>query len=168
MFRVRRATIAILGCALLSASPLSAADAPNPKTSGVKSPTPQAAAPLALPSAEVIITLIRRTLLTLNDALQTGNFTVLRDAAAPSFREKNTVYRLSTAFAALMAQNIDLSPVAVLSPQLVDPPSIDPRISLLRLRGKYDVKELRLEFELFFQNVGGVWRPFGISVLPQQ
>jgi hypothetical protein len=38
-----------------------------------------------MPEAEKVVLLLRTTLLTLNDALQTGNFTVLRDVSAPSF-----------------------------------------------------------------------------------
>ena len=41
-------------------------------------------APVAVP-AETVLLLIRSTLISLNDALQTGNYTVLRDLGAPSF-----------------------------------------------------------------------------------
>jgi hypothetical protein len=37
-----------------------------------------------MPDAEKIVLLVRTTLITLNDALQTGNFTVLRDIGAPA------------------------------------------------------------------------------------
>ena len=38
-----------------------------------------------MPDAEKIVLLLRNTLITLNDAIQTGNFTVLRDRGAPGF-----------------------------------------------------------------------------------
>ena len=47
-----------------------------------------------MPDAEKIVLLLRTTLITLNDALQTGNFTVLRDMGAPGFRDANTAARL--------------------------------------------------------------------------
>ena len=63
---------------------------------------PQAEQPqLAMPDAEKIVLLVRTTLITLNDALQTGNFTVLRDIAAPGFREVNTAGRLAQSFSDL-------------------------------------------------------------------
>ena len=37
-----------------------------------------------MPDAEKIVLLLRTSILTLNDALQTGNFTVLRDMGAPA------------------------------------------------------------------------------------
>jgi hypothetical protein len=164
MSRVFCTTFALIGYAFLAVLPVNAgADASKQPSHTQALPS----APVAMPSAETIVSLIRRTLLTLNDALQTGNFTVLRDVAAPSFREINTAHKLSGVFAPLIAQDIDLSPVAVLAPELVDPPAIDPKTSLLRLRGRYAAKNLRLEFELFFQHVVGTWRPFGISVVPQ-
>src|SRR5579885_3484421 len=52
---------------------------------------------VAMPDAEKIVLLLRTTLLTLNDALQTGNFTVLRDKGAPGFRNANTPAQLSQA-----------------------------------------------------------------------
>lgn len=119
-----------------------------------------------MPGAEAIVTLIRTSLLTLNDALKTGNFTVFRDASAPSFREKNSAHRLSQIFANLVSQQLDLSAVAVMVPELVDPPSIDQRTGLLRIRGRYTTQQLGLEFELNFQNVKGAWLLFGISVVP--
>jgi len=51
--------------------------------------TPVAPAPSSpaytVPDADRIVLLVRASLLTLNDALQSGNFSVLRDRAAPSF-----------------------------------------------------------------------------------
>ena len=39
---------------------------------------------VVMPDAEKIVLLLRVTLITLNDAVQTGNFTVLRDMGAPA------------------------------------------------------------------------------------
>jgi hypothetical protein len=57
------------------------------------------ASQVVMPDAEKIVLLLRASLLTLNDALQTGNFTVLRDMGAPGFRDANTAARLSQSFA---------------------------------------------------------------------
>jgi hypothetical protein len=51
---------------------------------------------------------------------QTGNFTVLRDIGAPSFREVNTAGRLAQSFSDLTRKNIDLSAVTVITPQLTE------------------------------------------------
>ncbi|WP_370157515.1 hypothetical protein [Bradyrhizobium ottawaense] len=64
--------------------------------------TPAQAAAAALPSLPVTLEqalyLIRSTLLTLNDANRTGNYTVLRDLAAPDFQARNTAADLALNF----------------------------------------------------------------------
>jgi hypothetical protein len=60
--------------------------------------------------------LIRSTLIALDHANRTGNYTVLRDLGAPGFQTANTAARLSEIFANQRAQNADLSGVAVIEP----------------------------------------------------
>lgn len=51
-----------------------------------------------------------------NNAVQTGNFTALRDTGAPGFREAHSTAQLSRFFSNLGAQKVDLSAVAVITP----------------------------------------------------
>lgn len=158
------------GCAALALAGLLLAGTPAPAQLSKGSDTkaaPAAPAPkAAMPDAEGIVLLIRTTLLTLNDAVQTGNFTVLRDRAAPSFRDANSAARLAIIFANLAQRGIDLSAVSILAPQLAETPVIDPRSSLLRIKGQFPGRPVRIDFELMFQPVGGHWRVFGLSVQP--
>lgn len=119
-----------------------------------------------LPDASQIIVMVRTSLLTLNDALRSGNFTVLRDVAAPSFRDANTAARLSQSFAPLMRDRIDLSAVAVLPPDLTEAPAIDPASGQLLIKGRFALGASSVAFKLAYQNVQGRWRLFGISVRP--
>ena len=68
------------------------AQAPKPQpTSAPAQPRQPAATPQKLPvSVEQALYLIRSTLLTLNDANRSGNYTVLRDLAAPGFQARNS------------------------------------------------------------------------------
>ena len=116
---------------------------------------------VTMPDAEKIVLLVRTTLITLNDALQTGNFTVLRDIAAPGFREVNTAGRLAQSFSDLTRKNIDLSAVTVITPQLTEPPSLDREKGMLR-----PGEPVQINFELLYQAVDGRWRLFGLSVQP--
>ncbi len=52
-------------------------------------------------SLEQALYLIRSTLITLNDANRSGNYTVLRDLASPEFQGNNTAADLSQIFADL-------------------------------------------------------------------
>jgi hypothetical protein len=134
-------------------------------------PTPPAPAPQQqqqLPvSLEQALYLIRSTLLSLNDANRTGNYTVLRDLAAPDFQAKNTAADLAQVFSDLRRRNFDLFSVALAAPQLSAPPALDGS-GMLRLTGAFPTRPLQINFDLLFQNVGGQWRLFGISVATPQ
>ena len=102
----------------------------------------------------------------LNDAIQTGNFTVLRDKAAPGFREVNSAARLGQIFADLAARKMDLSVTSVLSPQLTEAPVLDQAKGMLNIKGYFPTTPVQINFEMLFQSVAGRWRLFGISVQP--
>src|SRR5215510_6136236 len=129
---------------------------------------PKSAAPaqprVAMPDADKILLLVRSTLLTLNDALQTGNFTVLRDMGAPGFRDANSAGKLAQIFAPLASQGVDLSAVTVLAPQLTAMPTIDPQRQMLHLKGYFPGEPLQVNFEILYESVAGRWRVFGLSV----
>ena len=64
---------------------------PKPAPAQQQPPPQQTQQQPAMPvSTEQALYLIRSTLLTLNDANQSGNYTVLRDLAAPDFQARNT------------------------------------------------------------------------------
>lgn len=107
--------------------------------------------------------LIRTSLLTLNDANKSGNYTVLRDLAAPAFRDANTSADLAGVFADIRKRRFDLFSVAVIEPELTAPPTIGAN-GLLRLTGRFNTQPLLITFDLLFQIVDGQWRLFGISV----
>jgi hypothetical protein len=142
---------------ILGAWPAGAQAADAPK----KAEAPE----VVLPSAETVVILIRTTLLSLNDAMRTGNFTVLRDVASPSFREANTAGRLYQIFADVAAKNIDLAAVAILGPQLQQAPSIDQN-RRLHIGGYFPGTPVQVNFDLIFEPVNGQWRLFGLSVVP--
>jgi hypothetical protein len=107
--------------------------------------------------------LIRSTLLTLNDANRSGNYSVLRDLAAPSFQAKNSAADLAQIFSNLRGRRFDLFAVAISAPKLTAPPHIE-NGGLLRLTGYFPTRPLQIDFDLLFQDVGNEWRLFGISV----
>ncbi len=126
---------------------------------------PPAAKGLAVPPAESLLIMIRTTLVALNHANWTGNYTVLRDLAAPAFRTANDPARLGQIFANLRSRNLDLSPVAIVTPKVSKPPAITPQ-GMLDITGVFPTRPLQINFQLLFQPVAGKWRLFGISVNP--
>lgn len=128
----------------------------DPKSSDVK---PK----LALPDADKIVLLVRTSLLSVNDALQTGNFTVLRDKAAPAFRDGSTAVSLGKSLDALVEKRMDLSAVAIIAPQLTDLPSITSD-GVLHLKGYFPGEPVGIGFDLAYQAVGGAWRLLGLNI----
>ncbi|WP_244608324.1 hypothetical protein [Bradyrhizobium algeriense] len=109
-----------------------------------------------------VMILIRSSLLALDQANKTGNYTVLRDLGAPGF-QTNTAARLAEIFAKQRNDNLDLSGVAVIDPQLNLLPQIEAN-GLMRMAGFFPSVPSQVNFELAFAPVSGQWRLFGISV----
>ncbi|WFU70521.1 hypothetical protein [Bradyrhizobium sp. CB2312] len=128
----------------------------QPATAPTKQGGPQVA-------IEQALYLIRSSLLTLNDANRSGNYSVLRDLAAPEFQARNSAADLALAFSDLRSRKFDLFGAALLAPRLSVPPSVNAN-GMLRLSGNIPTRPLQIDFDLLFQNVGGSWRLYGLSV----
>jgi hypothetical protein len=139
--------------------------APAPKQAEPQKPAP-AQKPQAPVTLQQALYLIRSILLTLNDANRSGNYTVLRDLAAPGFQAKNSAADLGQIFADLRSRHVDLFAVALMAPQLTAAPAVEGH-GLLRLTGYFPTQPLRIAFDLLFQDVDHSWRLFGISVQTQ-
>jgi hypothetical protein len=122
---------------------------------------PQTPKPAQIDRNGVMI-LIRSSLLALDQANKTGNYTVLRDLGAPGF-QSNTAARLGEIFAKLRNDNLDLSGVAVIDPQLSLLPQIEAN-GLMHMAGFFPSVPTQVNFDLSFAPVSGQWRLFGISV----
>jgi hypothetical protein len=101
--------------------------------------------------------------LTLNDANRSGNYSVLREIAAPSFRDRNSAADLAIIFAELRRARLDLSVAAVLAPELDAAPALDDQ-RRLRLKGSYATAPNRIQFDLAFEAVEGQWRLHGLTI----
>jgi hypothetical protein len=123
--------------------------------------TPAASKPAQIDRNGVLI-LIRSSLLALDQANKTGNYTVLRDIGAPGF-QSNSAARLGEIFAKLRNDSLDLSGVAVIDPQLNLLPQIEAN-GLMRMAGFFPSVPTQVNFDLSFAPVNGQWRLFGISV----
>ena len=118
---------------------------------------------VAMPHNLVLVQLVRSTMIALNHANSTGNYTVLRDLGAPSFRNANTSARLAVIFSKIRKKNLELRPLLVVDPVFAPPPGFDKR-GLLRLRGYFPTRPERINFNLSYQVVAKRWRLFSVSV----
>src|SRR5437588_11672547 len=124
-------------------------------------PTPSPR-PVAIDKDSVLI-LIRTTLVALQQANQTGNYSVLYNISAPGFQSRNSPDRLSQIFANLRAKNFDLSGVVVLEPQLMVMPEMYSN-GVMRMAGFFPSVPMQVYFDLQFVPVEGQWRFIAITV----
>jgi len=150
------------GTTTLMLWPHAQAQAPKqPAPKQQSQPQAQAPKPAQIDRNGVLI-LIRETLLALDQANKTGNYTVLRDLGSPEF-QTNSAARLAEIFVQQRKDNIDLSGVAVIDPQLTLLPQIEAN-GMMHMAGFFPSVPTQVNFELAYAPVGGRWRLFGLSV----
>ena len=153
-----------LGVLLLSGLASRAEDPKPAPHAGPHRSAPRTESPRPAPiDRNGVLILIRSALLALDDANKTGNYSVLRDLGAPGFREANSDARLAEIFASQRKQNLDLSGVAVLEPQLSLLPQIEPN-GMMRMAGFFPSAPTQVNFELLYVPVNRQWRLMGIAV----
>lgn len=171
------ASLCIAGAVLVSAS-AGAQQAPDAKTAPPKNeqggavpaapekigapPATANAQTILAPQPEALLSMIRSTLTALDHANKANNYTVMRELGGPELQKLSAV-QLSETFSNLRTSQIDLSPVAIVTPQLTEPPAITAQ-SLLILVGYFPTKPLQLRFQIVFQPVEGRWRLYGLNV----
>ena len=118
----------------------------------------------APPPQGEVARLVWSTLLALDHANRTGNYTVLRDLAADGFRAINDAARLAAIFAP--TRDLPLGQVVLHTPEFFAPPEIGAD-GLLRLNGRIPMRPEAVLFEMLFTQGGTDWRLFGLSVAPE-
>jgi hypothetical protein len=116
-----------------------------------------------LPDDVRIVLMIRNTVLALNQANLTGNYSVLRDMGTPAFQMTNSQARLAEIFASLRARKLDLSPVMVFNPKLLAAPALQDG-QLMKLAGFFPTTPEQVHFELAYQRYGEQWLLAGVAV----
>jgi len=116
-----------------------------------------------VPNAQLQEILIKTSLLTLNDANITGNYTVLHAKLAKPFRDQFSPEKLKQAFKSLADQKLDYGLIAARPPVASAQATIDSRAALL-LRGYFDTRPSRLTYDLDFIPSEGEWKPIKLNV----
>ena len=160
-------TIRAVAVAAVLVSPAALAQNWPAKVEPRPAAVPTTAAPMQTATAPQSIFLVRTTLLALNDANRTGNYTVLRDLASPAFRERNSAADLAITFAQLRRGNLDLAVAALLEPVMAGAPVLDAG-RRLHLKGEFATRPNRLVFELVYEDVRGRWQlqDFSLATRP--
>jgi hypothetical protein len=129
---------------------------------------PQAKQELKMETVQ-LVTLIKSTIMALQHANQTGNYSVLRDLGTPVFRERFDQAQLAAIFSNLRSRGVNLSPVIFLAPNLTKQPELTEG-NQLRIVGDFPTQPLKIQYEMLFLQIDGVWRIDGLAVdaVPQQ
>ena len=106
--------------------------------------------------------LIRTTLLLLDTANRTGNYSVLRDTAGPAFQQRHSAADLAIAFQKIRG-TVDLAHAAIEIPSLTRQPVVTPE-KQLHLVGILKGSPAPVAFEMIFEPVGGHWRLAALAV----
>jgi hypothetical protein len=129
---------------------------------------PQAKQELKMETVQ-LVGLIKSTIMALQHANQTGNYSVLRDLGTPVFRERFDQAQLTAIFSNLRSRGVNLSPVLFLAPNLTKQPELTEG-NQLRIVGDFPTQPLKIQYEMLFLQIDGVWRIDGLAVdaVPQQ
>jgi hypothetical protein len=117
---------------------------------------------IEMPSDERILALVVSTLIALNQANATGNYSVFRELGAPGFQLINSTAKLANVFAELRGKGFDLAPIVFLTPKLIKRPEL--KDGILRVSGFFPTAPEQLNFDLMYQSVQGRWLLFGLAV----
>lgn len=131
-------------------------------TDGLSTPPPS-----PLPHVAEAEALARATLLALDDANRTGNYTVLRERAAPGFQALYSAEELARIFSGHRALGLDLAAVATGMPRWLAPPGLDAD-GLFRLTGAFALDPAHdVRFDFAYLPLAGRWRLIDIAVTPE-
>lgn len=116
-----------------------------------------------VPNAFAQENMIKTTLLTLNDANVTGNYTVLHAKLAKPFRDQFNPDKLKQVFKGFADQKVDYAVIAAKTPIATSETKIDNRGALI-MRGYFDTTPNRVIYELDFLPSEGEWKPIKLNV----
>ncbi len=112
-----------------------------------------------------LLKLVWSTMVAVDNANTSGNYSVLRDNSATGFQMANDQARLTEIFAGLRASRLDLANALLVPPTFTaDPRFLQPDV--IQLQGVFQIRPSPLRFDLIYQWEQGRWKLFGINVGP--
>ena len=118
----------------------------------------------SIPDENTLARLVWSTMVALDNANRTENYSVLYRLGTPEFQQRNTPQQLAQSFTALRQNRVDVGRAILTTPSYYIPPQ-SLRDGSLRLRGGFDYRPNSIRFDLVFKNIGGGWSLSAISVV---
>lgn len=134
----------------------------------VQSPTASVQPPASVrpvPGALELSKLVWSTILAVDHANQSGNYSVLRDMSAQGFQINNNAANLANVFSGIRNAKIDLSNALLVPPTYLEAPrQIQPEV--FEVKGQFNLRPTSIYFDMYFQWEQGRWKLFGIDIQP--
>jgi hypothetical protein len=109
--------------------------------------------------------MIWSTLLAVDHANRSGNYSVLRDMSAQGFQINNDAARLAQIFTSLRQSRVDLSNTLVIAPTFFEAPR-QIQADVFEVKGVFQLRPTAIQFDLYYQWEQGRWKLFGIDIQP--
>jgi hypothetical protein len=116
-----------------------------------------------VPVPRALEALVKVSLLSLNDAVVTGNYTVFHAKLSKPFRDKYSATELGRVFKDFADRHIDYDVIAAFPPTYDPAPAIDGEGKLV-VKGFFPTEPARVLFDLTFIPSDGEWKLLGIDV----
>jgi hypothetical protein len=124
---------------------------------------PMAQAQNKVPSERSLEALVKSSLLSLNDANVTGNYSVLHAKLSKPFRDQFSAERLKETFREFADKHVDYDIIAAYKPVYGKLPVVDDDGKLL-VEGYFPTEPKRLNFKLDFIPSDGEWKLIRVKV----
>jgi hypothetical protein len=124
---------------------------------------PLTALALDMPGPSVQEVLVKSTLVTLNDAVATDNFTILHAKLSKPFRDQFPPEKLRAVFKNLIEKHAVFD--AVVAEKMI--PDEEARIDekgVLKLKGHFQTTPKQVKYELGFIQSEGAWKLSGVAI----
>lgn len=118
----------------------------------------------SVPDENTLARLVWATMIALDNANRTDNYTILYQLGSPQFQSRNSPEQLSLIFQNLRTNRVDIGRTILSTPTYYIPPQIL-EDGTLRLRGGFDFRPKSVRFDLIYANINGGWQINAISVV---
>lgn len=119
---------------------------------------------VAAANSHLALTLVRLFFVSVGQAIETGNYSVLRDLATPAFRRQYSNAGLESALAPIRDGGYALQDAVLLVPE-INAFQKEPT-DRLRVVGSLPTTPASLRFDLLFQDLAGSWQLLGFQFSP--
>jgi hypothetical protein len=116
-----------------------------------------------IPRDDILDVMVRRTLLTFNDANISGNYEVMSAYMHSEFRRQVPPARLAEVFKAFRDNKIDIAPLLAHKTSYSESPSIDSN-GLLLAKGRLETRPWATTFDLAWRRDANRWALWKINV----